>query len=267
MPAAARRRNSSCGLRDPLVDLHRQGGEGAEQRRVDGDIRECADEQKRRRLADRPREREDRPGRDAGDRGGQDLAPDDLPLRGTERVGALADRVRHRPDRLPACHDHGGEHQQGQDEGSGKEHAPEADPADEEGEPEDAVDDRRNRSQVLDVDLEQLVVPALAIRVLLEVERGPDPDGHDEEEEEDHHVDGPADRGPRACLVRVGGVGLVQERRVDVGDPLPEDVDEEHGEQDEADRDRDEQQHVERSAANPVALRATSEGFGRDAHS
>ena len=52
-------------------------------------------------------------------------------------------------------------------------------PPNEEGEPQDAVDDRGDRREVLDVDLEQPVVPALAIRVLLEVEGRADADRHD----------------------------------------------------------------------------------------
>ena len=68
-------------------------------------------------------------------------------------------------------------------------------------------------------------------------------------------------------LVRIRRVRLVEKREVDVSDALAQDVHEEHSEEDEADRHGDEEQHVERCPADPVALRATSESFGRDAHS
>ena len=44
--------------------------------------------------------------------------------------------------------------------------------ANDEREPENAVDDRGHGGEVLDVELEQPVVPALLVRVLLEVDRG-----------------------------------------------------------------------------------------------
>ena len=102
---------------------------------------------------------------------GQHLAPHHLPLGRPERVGALADRVRDGPDRLARRDDHGREDEQREDHRAGEQHAAEAEPAHEEREAEDAVDDRGDRGEVLDVDLEQAVVPALAVGVLLQVDR------------------------------------------------------------------------------------------------
>ncbi len=53
---------------------------------------------------------------------------------------------------------------------AGEQHAPETEPAHEEREAENAVDDRRDAGEVLDVQLEQAVVPAVLSRVLLEVD-------------------------------------------------------------------------------------------------
>ena len=85
-------------------------------------------------------------------------------------------------------------------------------PADDEREPEDAVDDRGHRGEVLDVQLEQAVVPALLARVLLEVDRRRDADRHRHREQQDREVDRRQDRGPRA--------GLLRQRRRRVGEQL-----------------------------------------------
>ena len=67
-------------------------------------------------------------------------------------------------------------------EAAGQHHAAELEgPANEEGEPEDPVDDRGDRGEVLDVDLDEPVPPALPVGVLLEVDRGRDPDRDDEQ--------------------------------------------------------------------------------------
>ena len=94
-----------------------------------------------------------------------------------------------------------GQDDEREDQGAGKEHAADADPAHDEGETEDAVDDRRDRSEVLDVDLEEPVVPPLLSRVLLEVDRRPDPDRNREEEDENGDVQRRQDRGARTCLL------------------------------------------------------------------
>ena len=62
-----------------------------------------------------------------------------------EGEGALANRVRHRAYRLARGHDDGWEHDKRQDEATRKHHAADADPADDEREAEDPVDDRRHR--------------------------------------------------------------------------------------------------------------------------
>ena len=84
---------------------------------------------------------------------------------------------------------------------TGEEHAADADPAHDECEPEDAVDDRRDGGQVLDVDLEKAVVPALLVGVLLHVDRRTDADRDREEENENSDVQRCEDRGTRTCLL------------------------------------------------------------------
>ena len=82
---------------------------------------------------------------------------------GTARIASRPATITHR------------QHQQAQGQAAGEQHVAEAErPADEEGEAEDPVDDRRDRGEVLDVELDEAVEPALAVRVLLEVDRGRD---------------------------------------------------------------------------------------------
>ena len=83
--AAASTWNSSCGCEIQLkIWIGSAVKRASRCRRVEGDERHGADEEQRRRLADRAREREDDAGRDARRSAGQDLAPDRLPLRRAE---------------------------------------------------------------------------------------------------------------------------------------------------------------------------------------
>ena len=90
----------------------------------------------------------------------------------------------------------------------------------------------------------------------------PTPIGTTIDEEQDHHVDGRADRDHAGGLVGVGGVRLVQERGVDELDALAEDIDEQRAEEHEADRHGHEQEDVEGRSADAVALRASSRALG-----
>ena len=76
-----------------------------------------------------------------------------------------------------------------------------ADPAHDERKAENPVHDRRHSGEVLDVDLDQPVPPAGAIRVLLEVDRREHADGHGEQEHEKAQVEGGEDSRPRARLL------------------------------------------------------------------
>ena len=71
-------------------------------------------------------------------------------------------------------------------------------PADDEGEPEDAVDDRWDRREVLDVELDQPVPPALAVRVLLQVDRGADTERDDQQDHPEDQIEAADDRWPEA---------------------------------------------------------------------
>ncbi len=241
------------GPRDPLVDLHRQRGELPEQCRVERNVGERPHQEERRGLAEPAREAEDRPRRDARRRGGEHLAPDDLPLRGAERVGALTDRVGNGPDRLARGDDHRREHEQREDHRPGQENPPEAEPTDEEGEAEDAVDDRGHRRQVLDVHLEQPVVPALAVRVLLEVERSSDPERDGEGEQQDAEKDRRDDRRLGAGDLRVGRRRLEEEHRVNPPVALEQDLREQRPEGQEADQQRRDEEELEQPAGPEAA--------------
>ena len=116
-----------------------------------------------------------------GMRGRQHLPPDRLPLGRAQRHRALADRRRapRGSPRAPAMITTGRTSRPSVRPPARRTAEPER-AAHEERQAEDAVDDRGHRGQVLDVDLDQAVPPALAVGVFLEVDRGGDADGHDE---------------------------------------------------------------------------------------
>ena len=96
---------------------------------------------------------------------GRTCLPDRLPLRRAERHRALADRRRHRPDRLARGDDHDREHEQPEGEAAGEHDAAELErAAHQERQAEDSVDDRRDGGEVLDVHLDEAVPPPVAVR-------------------------------------------------------------------------------------------------------
>ena len=119
----------------------------------DGHERGRADDDERRRLADRPGHGQDDAGHDPGRGGREDRAADHLPLARSERVGALALGLGHGLERLEAGDDHERQDDQGEGRRAREQDRPEAEQPDEDGQPEDAVDDRRHAGQVADVRL------------------------------------------------------------------------------------------------------------------
>ena len=164
-----------------------------------------ADEDQRRRLAQRPGQGQHGAGEDAGRGVGQDVAADDLPPGGAHAEARLADAAGHGPQGLGRGDDHDGQHQHGEGDPAGDGGAAAGDglqDLDEDGEPEDAVDDRRHAGQVADVEVDEAGEPALR-RVLLEVDRRADADG----EREHDHGDADPERAAQA-LEDAGLVGL-----------------------------------------------------------
>src|SRR5829696_3116543 len=249
-PGCGERPELLLGPGDPLVDLHREGGEVAQDRRVERDVRERSDEQERRRLAESSGEREDRARRDPRDRRRQYLPPDDLPLRGAKRVGTLADRVRNSPNRLAGRNDHRWENEQRQDHPAREQDPPEADSAYEERKAEDPVDDRGHRREVLDVDLEHPVVPAVPVRVLLEVDGRSDAQRHGKGDDDDPEIDRREDRRTSARDQRVGRRRLEEEDGVDPLVTLEEDLREQRPKREKADGQRGHQE-AEEDAPGP----------------
>ena len=94
----------------------------------------------------------------------------DLPLGRAAGVGALANRLRDRAQRLARRDDHDRQDQQRQRQARRQDALPEAEAVDEQAERQQAVDDRRHAGEVGDVDLDEVGEPVLA-RVLLEVDR------------------------------------------------------------------------------------------------
>jgi len=78
----------------PIIDLERQCGKRvAWPFRDEGYIGECADHEKGRRFADRPRYREDHTRHDARQGSGQYMRADRLPPSGTKRKCSVAERL------------------------------------------------------------------------------------------------------------------------------------------------------------------------------
>ena len=118
-----------------------------------------ADDQQRRRLADRAREREDHARRDAGDRARQDLLPDRLPLGRAERhrasrIDGGTARIASRATMITT-----GSTSSESVMPPASSTAHRQRPAHDEREPEDPVDHGGHRREVLDVDLDQPVEP------------------------------------------------------------------------------------------------------------
>ena len=89
---------------------------------------------------------------------------DHLPAARAERVGALALGLGHGLERLDAGDDDERQDDQGSVSGAGEQDGPEAQQPDEEGQAEDAVDDRRDAGQVADVGLQEAVDAVVAAR-------------------------------------------------------------------------------------------------------
>ena len=220
------------GARDPVEDLDRKRRELREEVRVERHERGRSDDDQRGGLADGPRQRQDHTGGDARDRGREHLAPDGLPLGGAEGHGALADRRRHGADGLAPGDDHHGQHQQPQRQAAGQHHvALRERAAHEEGEAEDPVDDRRHRGQVLDVHLDRAVVPALAVGVLLEVDRRGHAHRHDEHRDHAHQPDRAQQRRADAGVRGHRGGVVGDEGEVDRADAVDGDVHQQRAEQ------------------------------------
>ena len=171
MPAAAFALNVRLRARHPVEDLDRQHRElrpdavGRER-----NVGERADGDERRGLADGARQREDQPGQDARQRHRQHLVPDRLPLGRAERIRAFANRARHRAQRFARREDHHRQRQQRQRRRRRPARSAHAHQPHEQAEPEQAVDDRRHRGEVGDVELDE-PRRAAARAVFLEIDR------------------------------------------------------------------------------------------------
>ena len=115
IPAAALTRNSCCGRDTQLKIWIGSAVNGASMPSgKKGDVGERADDDQRRRLADRARKCQDGSGQDAGQRRRQHHLADRLPARRAERVAGLAQGHRHRAQRLARGHDDDRQDQQRQ---------------------------------------------------------------------------------------------------------------------------------------------------------
>src|SRR5215211_7776193 len=209
----------TVGVLRPREDLDRKRREGGAQSvGVEARVHCGAYHEQRRGLADRPRERKDDAGGDAGDRSREHLLPDRLPLRGAEREGAVADGRGHGPDRLARDDDHDRQHEQRERYPAREQRAAERQRAAHgERQPEDPVDDRGHGGEVLDVDLDQPVPPLRPVGVLLEVDRGRDAERHDDRRADDHQPQGPPDR-------RLDAGGLREDPRREATDEVPREL-------------------------------------------
>ncbi len=136
----------------PQEDLHRQHarrlGDALGRR---GDEGAHADHQQRRGLAQRARHADDGAGQDAGQRQRQDMVEHDLHLRRADAQRGVADRRRHRLDRVaPGDDDHRHGHQRQRQPADQGRRARQMHEVEEHREPEQAEDDRRHRGKIVD---------------------------------------------------------------------------------------------------------------------
>ena len=203
------------------------------------------DQDERRGLAERPREREHRAGQDPGRRRGKHELARHLPARGTDAVAGLPDGVRHGPQRLDGGDDHDRQDEHRQRDATGQDVAPGpvavhgVHERDEDRQAQQAVDDRRDAGEVADVDLDEPGEPGVG-GVLLEVDRRRQAE-REGEERDDRGQDGRADEALDDA--GLGGVGR-QGRGEEVEAAVREDRDraaQDIRDEDEQDREREQQ--------------------------
>src|SRR5450759_970930 len=175
-----------------------------------------AHDHERRDFARAARHREDQSRQDTGRGRGQYDAPRRLPLRGAERERSVAHARGDRGEGFLRGHDDDGHREDGERQGApddaagaergrrqglGEEDLVDvrADAVDEEAEPEDAEDDRRDAGEVVHGDPHESDDPAL-LRVFAKVERGDDAERHGDDAHEHDHQNRPEDGREDAAL-------------------------------------------------------------------
>ena len=175
----------------------------------------------------------------------------------------MADVLRHGPESLARGHDDDGEHEQGQSESRGDDGLPEGKRSREDRQAQDAVDDRGDSGEVLDVDLDETGEATRRVGVLLHVDRAEESDRQCEECGERDDPEGAGDRGLGAgSLGATDGGHVLPQGGSEAGPALDGDVREEYGKEDDADRETEEEDPAEGLVDQRLALALEVDGRG-----
>ena len=138
-----------------------------------------------------------------------------LHLRRADAERGIADRRRHRLDRVaPGDDDHRHGHQRQRQPADQRRRARQVHDVEEHREAEQAEDDRGHRGEVVDADLDR-VGPAVARREFLEIDGGEHADREGEQHGDDDGQEAALERAPHADRRRVGRIRRGEELRVE----------------------------------------------------